>query len=78
VELSQSDAATNVPPEPRPRFNEAELVREHKAGEDAFDESDDVAPVLAEPGPPTVTDPTLAHALDLLKSLAVMAPTRPG
>jgi hypothetical protein len=62
----------------RPRFNEAELVREHKAGEDSEDDVIDASPVLAEPGPPVVADPTLARALDLLKSLAVVEPSRPG
>jgi hypothetical protein len=77
AELAQTDTGTNGSPEPRPRFNEAELVREHSAGEDADNESDDPRPVLAEPGPPAVADPTLAHALDLLKSLAVVEPNRP-
>jgi carboxyl-terminal processing protease len=78
AELAQAGTGTNSPPEPRPRFNEAELVREHSAGEDADNESEDAGPMLAEPAPSAVADPTLARALDLLKSLAVMEPNRPG
>jgi hypothetical protein len=82
-ETVQVDAGKSSPPEPRPRFNEAELVREHNAGQDADDdESGNPAPVpvpvMAEPGPPAVADPALGRALDLLKSLAVMEPNRPG
>jgi carboxyl-terminal processing protease len=77
AELAQADTGTNGSPEPRPRFNEAELVREHSAGQDADNESDDASPVIAEPGPPVVADPTLVRALDLLKGLAVVEPNRP-
>lgn len=52
----------------RPRFNEAELVRERREGAslDAEDEKD------TEPEKPVVHDPVLARALDLLKGLAVV------
>ncbi|HEX3718064.1 MAG TPA: S41 family peptidase [Verrucomicrobiae bacterium] len=77
-QLTQADTATNPPAAPRVRFNEKELVREHSAGEDTDDGFEDAGPVLAEPGPPVVTDPVLARALDLLKGLAVVQPNRPG
>ena len=51
------------------RISEAELVREHKLGINP--DSDFDLPV-AKPGPPVVSDPTLARALDLLKGLAVV------
>lgn len=57
-------------PAPRVRFNEAELVREHKAGENSPDE--ETAKRLPEPKIPVVSDPALARALDLLKGLAVV------
>ena len=75
-ETARTDA-TDVLPQPRPRFNEAELVREHNAGEDE-DTDEDMAPDVVAPGPPTVADPVLARALDLLKGLAVIQPARPG
>lgn len=50
-------------------FNEAELVREHKAGENPDEESPKRPP---EPKLPVVSDPALARALDLLKGLAVV------
>jgi C-terminal processing protease CtpA/Prc len=64
---SQSNG-TNQPPEPV-RFNEAELVREHKAGENPDEE---LAKRPPEPHVPVVSDPALARALDLLKGLAVV------
>lgn len=51
-------------------FNEAELVREHKAGETPEDEQP--AKRAPEPKAPVVSDPALARALDLLKGLAVV------
>lgn len=51
-------------------FNEAELVREHKAGENP-DEEDTQKPA-PEAKVPVVSDPALARALDLLKGLAVV------
>jgi C-terminal processing protease CtpA/Prc len=52
-------------------FNEAELVREHKAGENP-DEDETPIKRLPEPKVPVVSDPALARALDLLKGLAVV------
>ena len=53
----------------RPRFNEAELVRERREGAtlDADDNEKE-----SEPDKPVVHDPVLARALDLLKGLAVV------
>lgn len=74
---ARTSDTNNVAAVPHPRFNEAELVREHAAGEDQ-DEPDDTSPVIDQSGPPLVADPVLARALDLLKGLAVVQPTRPG
>lgn len=69
---------TNAPPQPaRPRFNEAELVREHAAGEDQ-DEFTTAGPEADDQTVPVVADPVLARALDLLKGLAVIQPVRPS
>jgi C-terminal processing protease CtpA/Prc len=57
------------PATPHVRFNEAELVREHKAGENPDEE---VAKRPPEAQVPVVSDPALARALDLLKGLAVV------
>lgn len=54
----------------RPRFNEAELVRERREGA-TIDSSDDSEKEI-EPEKPVVHDPVLARALDLLKGLAVV------
>jgi hypothetical protein len=59
-------SATN---QTRVRFNEAELVREHKAGESPDEMTAKRPP---EPQAPVVSDPALARALDLLKGLAVV------
>ena len=69
-------AKTDTSPLPdQPRLNETELIREHREGdEDAFASEKLGAP----PPPPGVADPALARALDLLKGLAVVEPTRPG
>lgn len=59
---------------PRRRLNEAELVRMSRDGQ-AFDRetnSTNPTPPLPEATVPTVTDPALARALDLLKGLAVV------
>ena len=53
----------------RPRFNEAELVRERREG---ISEADMTALGSREPEKPMVTDPALARALDLLKGLALV------
>jgi hypothetical protein len=63
---------TNAPGE-RVRFNEAELVREHKAG---ISPDEQVAKRPPEPQVPVVSDPALARALDLLKGLAVVRQSR--
>lgn len=55
-------------------FNEAELVREHRAGENPDEQI--VKRALPEPKVPVVSDPTLARALDLLKGLAVVRQNR--
>jgi hypothetical protein len=59
---------------PRRRINEAELVRMLRDGENPDDES--ARPALVEPTRPTITDPALARAIDLLKGLAVVRHTR--
>jgi len=57
----------------RPRFNEAELVRERREG---ISEADLTVPRERELEKPQVNDPTLARALDLLKGLALVRQTR--
>ncbi len=66
--LSATNQVNGTNP-PRVRFNEAELVREHKAGENIDEETAKRPP---EPQAPVVSDPALARALDLLKGLAVV------
>jgi hypothetical protein len=59
--------------QPHVRFDEAELVREHRAGTDVpmpFTQSTGGA--AAAPEKPLVSDPVLSRALDLLKGLAVV------
>jgi carboxyl-terminal processing protease len=60
---------------PRRRLNEAELVRMLREGENP-DEEPPKATRPAEPGRPTIADPALARAIDLLKALAVVRHTR--
>jgi len=61
----------------RPRFNEAELVRERKEG--FITEYDPNATALdLEPEKPVVRDPALARAIDVLKGLAVVRSARPS
>ena len=57
----------------RPRFNEAELVRERREG---FSEADLTALREREPEKPMVRDPALARALDLLRGLALVRQSR--
>ncbi len=57
----------------RPRFNEAELVRERREG---LSEADLTGARDREPERPIVHDPVLARALDLLKGLAVVRRAR--
>ena len=70
---------TNAPGETsrtarRPRFNEAALVRERKEG--AIPETDLALGRDAELESPSVRDPVLARALDVLKGLAVVRRSR--
>lgn len=73
-------ASTNQPAH-RPT-NEAELVRERRAGETLDDDSDEMSPQIIaapeEPAPPVIADTALARALDLLKGLAVIQQSHPG
>ena len=57
----------------RPRFNEAELVRERREG---VSEADFTALKGREPDQPMVQDPALARALDLLRGLALVRQPR--
>ena len=60
-------------PARRPRFNEADLVRERREG---ISEADLTALRDREPEKPIVHDPALARALDLLKGLALVRQSR--
>jgi hypothetical protein len=74
---SAGNSATNQPSgtnQTRVRFNEAELVREHRAGESPDEQTAKRPP---EPQVPVVSDPALARALDLLKGLAVVRQNNP-
>ena len=72
-DTNQADAtATN---HVRRRFNEAELVRQQREGPDAPEDSAS-HPRKDEPVRPTVSDPALARALDLLKALSVVPVSR--
>jgi hypothetical protein len=71
--LTNSASGTNRPAR-RPRFNEAELVRERREG---ISEADMTASREREPDKPLVSDPALARALDLLKGLALVRQARP-
>ena len=55
------------------RYNEAELVRERKEGASL---DSDVPAGRFEPETPTVQDPALARALDVLKGLALVRQSR--
>jgi hypothetical protein len=57
----------------RPRFNEAELVRERREG---VSEADLTSLRVHEPEKPMVQDPALARALDLLRGLALVRQSR--
>jgi carboxyl-terminal processing protease len=61
----------------QPRLNEVELIREHRSGDDP-DQTPDRAAIDKPERTPVVADPALARALDLLKGLAVVQPSRPG
>jgi hypothetical protein len=66
--LTNSASGTNRAAR-RPRFNEAELVRERREG---ISEADMTGVREREPEKPLVSDPALARALDLLKGLALV------
>jgi carboxyl-terminal processing protease len=69
-----TNAAVGANAARRMRFNEAELVREHREG---LNPDAEIAPPRArEPDKPVVHDPVLARALDLLKGLAVVRQAR--
>lgn len=72
--LATSATSTNRPAR-RPRINEADLVRARRDGVPL----DAELLSLREPEPerPSLRDPTLARAVDLLKGLAVVRRTRP-
>jgi hypothetical protein len=70
-----SEVATN---EPEPRFNEAELVREHREGLNPGEGMLSSPAQSNETGAPIVADPSLARALDVLKGLAVINGGKPG
>lgn len=72
LSLTNTGSVTNRPR--RPRFNEAELVRERREGPSL--ETDLAAFRESEPEKPVVRDPVLARALDLLKGLAVVRHSR--
>jgi hypothetical protein len=78
AESAKADPATNRVEELRRRFNEAELVREHKAGEEADTGDAGAAAGASAAVAPVMADPVLGRALDLLKGLAVVQPNRPG
>jgi len=58
----------------RPRFNEAELIRERREGPALATDLPGTREI--DPEKPVVRDPVLARALDLLKGLAVVRHTR--
>lgn len=68
--LSASNTVAGTSRARRPRFNEAELVRERRDGYVPDPESADGGD--ADPDRPVVRDPVLARALDVLKGLAVV------
>ncbi len=71
--LTNSASGTNHPAR-RPRFNDAELVRERRQG---ISEADMTSLRSPEPEMPLVNDPALARALDLLKGLALVRQSHP-
>jgi hypothetical protein len=72
LSLTNPASGTNRNPR-RPRFNEAELVRERREG---LSEADLMGGKAREADKPMVHDPALARALDLLKGLAVVRQSR--
>jgi hypothetical protein len=73
LSLTNQVTSTNRPSR-RPRFNEAELVRERREG--ATRDSDAPPERAEEAELPVVHDPVLARAIDLLKGLAVVRQSR--
>jgi hypothetical protein len=61
---------TNLPV--RKRLSEADLVRMQKDGQDSEEYGPQVASRATDEAKPSVQDPVLARALDLLKGLAVV------
>lgn len=62
-------------------INEAELVRQKRAGETSDEDSSDMEEENAaaeEPARPVIADAALARALDLLKGIAVLQQSHPG
>lgn len=78
---SDSDSQTNsmetVTNAPEPRFNEAELVREHRAGINPGEDLIGASSSLTNE-PPSLADPSLSRALDVLKGLSVMNGGKPS
>jgi C-terminal processing protease CtpA/Prc len=72
-----NEASLSLTNRPRRRINEAELVRMQREGE-SFDFSTNSARRDGASAPPTVQDPVLSRALDLLKGLAVVQQFRPS
>jgi C-terminal processing protease CtpA/Prc len=70
LSLTNQGQLTSTNRNRRPRFNEAELVRERKEGVNLDQESG--MEKEADQDKPMVHDPVLARALDLLKGLAVV------
>ena len=60
----------------RKRINEAELVRMLREGENPDEEATNKTGRSIEPARPTIMDPSLSRAIDLLKALAVVRHTR--
>jgi hypothetical protein len=77
VNKAASLSGTNRGPR---RLNEAELVRRQKEGIPGNNDEDDssIRGREIDADHPTVTDPALVRALDLLKGLAVVQKTRPA
>jgi Peptidase family S41 len=72
---SASGSSTNPPGASRRlKFNEADLVREHREGMDR--DTNDPPKMHEETPRPVVSDPALARAIDLLKGLAVVRQSR--
>ena len=72
-----NEATLSLTNRPRRRINEAELVRMQREGE-SFEFSTNSARRDGPAAPPTVQDPVLSRALDLLKGLAVVQQFRPS